>query len=146
MQTNESFEVLDELMQTLEDGIEGFAAAIAKLDPAVSPSELELFTSLRQQRQDFRDDLRKLGMTMGHEVEEKGTIAGKLHRSWMGLKDVVSGSDAGGVVDVVEQGEGHALNVFTDACAKDLPHQMKVLVEHQRGAILASYAHVAQMV
>jgi uncharacterized protein (TIGR02284 family) len=145
METKKSIEVLDELMQTLDDGMEGFSSAIDKLDPASSGPQVELFTSLHQQRKDFREELRKLGATMGHEVQEKGTVAGKLHRSWMGLKDMVSGSDAGGVVDAVEQGEAHALKVFNDACSKDLPVQMKVLVDHQRGAIAASYAHVANL-
>jgi uncharacterized protein (TIGR02284 family) len=145
MEPTKTFDVLDELMQTLEDGMEGFESALEKLDPVTSQAEITLFGSLIQQRRDFRQELRTLSATMDHEVKETGTVAAKLHRSWMGLKDLVSGSDAGGVVDAAEQGEAHALKVFTEACAQDLPTELKVVVEHQRSAIAASHAHIEQL-
>jgi uncharacterized protein (TIGR02284 family) len=145
MERAEMFDVLDELMQTLEDGVHGFGTAIDKLDPVVSKREIVVLRRLLQQRREFSFELINFGSDVQYELRDKRSIVATLHRSWMGLKDAASTSDAAGVLDVAAQGEAHALSVFSEVSEQILAPELKVIVERQRDAIAASGAEIRKL-
>src|SRR3989440_12236846 len=87
----EIISVLDELIETLRDGQQGFRQAAE----SVSDPELKsLFRDYSDQRSRFvtalQTEARKLGEK---EPDNDSTAAGGLHRGWMNLKAAVAGGD-----------------------------------------------------
>lgn len=82
--------VTKDLIQTsLEDGREGFAKGAEKL---AADGEGDLATTFRQhstERGAFADELQALAAAYGDQIEESGSVAAKLHRGWMSVKDAL---------------------------------------------------------
>lgn len=136
--------VTKDLMETLEDGKEGFAKAadkVAEDDPAVA-GKLREFSA---QRGRFATELRALAKNYGDDVDESGSVAGTMHRGWMALKDALSGSDASGVLDAAEQGEDHAVKAYKKALEQDLSEPLRVVVSRQAAEVKAAHDEVKAM-
>lgn len=138
-------DVLDDLMQTLEDGAEGYEDAAGKLGESNRPDLAPIFRTLGTQRKAFHTELGAIAVTMGHKPLEGGTVTAKLHRGWMGIRDVISGSDPSGVLAVAEQGESHAESAFEAACKEDLPAGLRTVVEHQLSEIRLAHTKVRRL-
>jgi uncharacterized protein (TIGR02284 family) len=131
--------VTKDLIETLEDGKDGFAKGAEKLAADGSPDVAATFRELSAQRARFSDELRELGDTYGDDIDESGSVAAALHRGWMSLKDALSGSDPKGVLDVAEQGEDHAVKQFEKALTEDMSPGLRTVVERQHRAVQAAH-------
>ncbi len=107
--------VTKDLIETLEDGREGFAKAAEKLADSNRPDAVATFEEFSQQRGRFADQLREMARAYGDDISESGSIAATLHRGWMAIKDAVAGDDPKGVFDAAEQGEDHAVSEYEKA-------------------------------
>jgi uncharacterized protein (TIGR02284 family) len=134
--------VTKDLLETLEDGREGFAKGAEKLESSGNRDEAAVFTRFSEQRASFATELRALAKKYGDEIDESGSLAGKLHRGWMTLKDALSGSDPHGVLDAAEQGEDHAISEFDKALKADISQPMRTVVERQAGEIRRAHDEV----
>jgi uncharacterized protein (TIGR02284 family) len=123
--------VTKDLIQTLEDGKDGFAKGADKLQGDDATQIAATFRELSAQRAKMSDELQELAKDYGDDIEESGTVAAALHRGWMSLKDVVAGSDPKGVLDVAEQGEDHAVQEFEKALQADISAGLRTVVERQ---------------
>ena len=84
--------VTHELIETLQDGEEGFSQLADKLDASETQELAGSMRRFSQQRADFRIELETLAEGYGDDVESSGSTAAAIHRGWMGLKDVLTGS------------------------------------------------------
>lgn len=123
--------VAKDLADTLEDGRAGFAKGAEHLDSSDAPELATTFRSLSEQRAELARELENLASQYGDDVDASGTMAAKVHRGWMGLKDALTGTDPKGVLDAAEQGEDHAVEVYKKALAEDLSGDFKSVVERQ---------------
>lgn len=138
--------VLNDLIETLADGREGFAKGAEKLSDDGRDDLARTFRELSEQRSRFADELRQVGRQLGEDIDETGSLGGALHRGWMSIKDALSGDDPGGVLDAAEQGEDHAKSEYADALdGDDLPPQVRVVVERQAGEISAAHERVREL-
>jgi uncharacterized protein (TIGR02284 family) len=134
--------VTKDLIQTLEDGREGFATGAEKL---AADGEAELATTFRQhstERGAFADELQAVAAAYGDHIDESGSVAAKLHRGWMSVKDALSGSDPDGVLDAAEQGEDHAVAEYRKALEEDISPDLRTIVQRQQGSVLAAHNQV----
>ncbi|MEQ1785721.1 MAG: PA2169 family four-helix-bundle protein [Acidimicrobiales bacterium] len=136
--------VMKDLIETLEDGKDGFAKGAEKLAADGSPDVAATFRELSAQRGRFSEELRSLG-TFGDDVDESGSLAAAVHRGWMSLKDALSGSDPKGVLDVAEQGEDHAVKKFEKALTEDLSPGLRTVVERQLRDVQAAHDRVRDL-
>ena len=135
--------VLKDLVETLEDGREGFAQGAQKLADIGRTELSATFHRLSQQRAEFSAELRELARQRGVDIDEEGSMAAALHRGWMSLKDAIAGDDPEGVLDAAEQGEDHAVSEFDSALEDDeLTPQVREVVERQRKDIKAAHDQV----
>lgn len=134
--------VTKDLIQTLEDGKDGFAKGADKLEGDDSATIATTFRELSAQRASFAAELQELARGYGDEIEESGSMAAALHRGWMTLKDVVSGSDPKGVLDVAEQGEDHAVEEYEKALEADISVGLRTVVERQLVEVRAAHDRV----
>ena len=137
--TNQVASVLEDLIETLEDGRKGFEQAAEKLRDDGHPDIAETMASFSSQRGQFSAELRMAANTMGHQIKEEGSAAGALHRGWMTLKDALTGDDAHAILSAAETGEDHAVSEYRDALSKQLPGDLEGIISRQ--AIEVENAH-----
>ena len=128
-------EVTQDLIETLENGKNGFEKAAGKLSSSDFRDLAAEFVQFGQQRNAFSTELTKIAETYGDELKEKGTVAGAAHRGWLAVKDALAGDDADGVVDAALQGEEHAVSEFDKALAADISPELRAVVERQAGSV-----------
>lgn len=123
--------VTKDLIETLEDGREGFAKGAEKLASSGNTREADVFRQLSEQRAALSAELRKTAQANGEDADDSGSMAGKLHRGWMSLKDALAGSDPDGVLDAAEQGEDHAVSEYDKALKAEISQPLRAVVERQ---------------
>jgi uncharacterized protein (TIGR02284 family) len=134
METNEkdTIAVLNDLIATCKDGVEGFKAAA---DAVRSPTVKTLFTSRVTSIEQSAVDLQAAVRRAGGDPADSGHAAASLHRGWINLKAAVSGNDERDVIEEAVRGEDTAVTRYREALQKPLPDVVRALVEHQlRGA------------
>ena len=137
--------VTRELVETLQDGQDGFTKGAEKL---AKDGEAELAASFRElaaERAELAAELEAIAATYGDDVDESGTVAAKLHRGWMAVKDALAGSDPAGVLDAAEQGEDHAVAEYEKALEADISPEFKLVVQRQHKRVRAAHDRVRDL-
>jgi len=137
MSTDEA--VSKDLLQTLEDGADGFTKGAEKLAGDGHADVAATFRTFAGQRHQFSTELRAMAKQYGDDIHESGSVAATLHRGWMGLKDALSGSSARGIIDSAEQGEDHAVRTYDEALGKEISPELRTVVERQFADIEAAH-------
>lgn len=133
---------LNDLLETLRDGEEGFKTAAGAVDDA----EIKrLFLSLSSQRAEFATELEAELVRLGHEPAEHGHAAGALHRGWINLRAAVAGKDEGPIVSEAERGEDYAVEKYREALQRGLPAEVQTIVERQYIQIQEAHDHVRSL-
>jgi uncharacterized protein (TIGR02284 family) len=145
MNTSTTFDTLDDLMATLEDGTTGFTDAAERLDDLGRKDLGDQLRDLATQRSEFHAELKVLSNGLGHDTTDDGTITAKLHRGWMSVKDALSGDRPTGVLQVAEQGEAHAVTVYETASKTELPEPIHLVVDRQFGDVRTAHAKVTRL-
>lgn len=130
--TSTHAKVAQQLMKTAENGKEGYEKGAVKL---AESSNLELAATFRRfsaQRDDYYQELEEIAHDYGDEIAESSTVPAALHRGWMAVKDMFSGSDPTGVLEAAEQGEDHAVTEYDDALKAEISAEFRTLVQRQR--------------
>lgn len=128
MDTKETISVLNDLIETSKDGEKGFRECAEDLK---SP---QLKTTMVQRAQDCATavaELQQLVRSLGGDPETSGSVAGDLHRRWVDLKSLVTGKDDEAILNECERGEDVALKSYRKALDKDLPADIRVVVQRQ---------------
>lgn len=128
--------VIEDLIETLEDGREGFKQAAEKLEEDGHPEIASQMMEFSNQRARFSSELRQLASKAGTEIDESGSAAGALHRGWMSLKDALTGDDPHAILSAAETGEDHAVSEYEDAVDDDaLPAEYRDVVRKQAAEV-----------
>jgi uncharacterized protein (TIGR02284 family) len=145
MPTGADEAVVKDLIETLEDGKQGFARGAEHLDGSSASDTAQTFRRFADQRAEFSAELRSFATTDGEQVGESGSVGGALHRGWMSLKDALSGSDPGAVIDAAETGEDHAVKAYETALKEDMSPALRVIIERQYAEIKAAHDQVSAL-
>lgn len=138
-----SISILNDLIETLKDGQEGFKAAAKDVESADLKT---LFAELSLQRSGFAGELQALVVSLGDpEPETGGSIAGALHRGWIDLKSSVASRDAHAILAECERGEDHAKKEYTQALEKPLGAEAEALVRRQFDIVQATHDRVKEL-
>ena len=128
-QQKEIIPTVNNLIETLKDGQEGFRqAAEAVTDPQLK----ELFSGYSQQRARFANELqiqaRQLGET---KPEQSSSATGALHRAWINLKSAATSGDDAAILSECERGEDSAVKEFEEAMDDGLSSSLVEIVSRQ---------------
>ncbi len=129
MSSDES--VTQDLIKTLENGHEGFQRAAERLANSNEPALSAEFTKYSAQRAQFAAELINLAANYGDHVEQRSTVPGALHRGWMAVKDMLTGSDADAVLDAAATGEDHAVEEYETALNDDISEGLRSVLTRQ---------------
>src|SRR3954471_24064899 len=142
-ETREIMSVLDELIETLRDGQEGFKqAAEAVSDPKLK----SLFRDYSDQRARFVTALRTEARRFGDkQPENDSSTAGALHRGWINLKSALTGGDEHTILAECERGEDSAVEEYKKALENGLTPVAQELVSRQFAEIKAAHDQIKSL-
>jgi uncharacterized protein (TIGR02284 family) len=132
-------ETLRSVIQSLIDGQEGFQ----KIGEHLKDETLRrYFAAESLKRAQFRGDLEETLHQEGvHDIKEKGTVSGTVHRTWGDIKAHLGGGDHT-LLETSEAGEDAAKKAYQEALAKELPLPVKQLLDTQYAHIQKSHDYV----
>ena len=130
--------VAKDLVETLKDGRNGYDAAAQKLRDSDRPEWAQVMERFSQQRAQFAEQIVQMGHAYGDDVDEGGSLAARLHRGWLAMKDAVTGDDAGSVLSAAATGEDHAVSEYEKALESDLSDGFRAVVHEQHQSVVAA--------
>jgi uncharacterized protein (TIGR02284 family) len=142
-ENREIISVLDELIETLKDGQQGYRQAAEAVKDAKLKS---LFRDYSDQRSRFVTALQTEARKFGDDKpEDDSSTAGALHRGWIDLKSAVTGGDQHAILAECERGEDSAVEEFQKAVQDDLPPALQEVVSRQYGEIKAAHDRIRDL-
>jgi uncharacterized protein (TIGR02284 family) len=140
--TKDYVSTLNNLIETCKDGEEGYRKAAEN----VQRTDLQnLFQQFASQRGQFANELQREVTRIGGKPETSGTVGGAMHRGWMDVKGSVSGKDDHSVLEEAERGEDAAVNAYQEALGKDLPSDLRSVVEREYQLIQKAHNQIRSM-
>lgn len=137
--TKETIKALNYLIGTCIDGENGYRDAAEEAKSSELKSHL---ARLGQQRTQFRGELEQEVIRLGGDPKESGSAGASLHRTWLNVRDAVTGKDDSAVIKESERGEKAALDNYDDVLGRDLPADLKETVTRQRDAVQRAYGEL----
>lgn len=142
LSTSEFVSVLNNLIETCKDGENGYREAAGEVQ---SPSLKSLFNEYATQRGQYAQELQQVVARLGQTPESTGSVAAAIHRGWIDVKSAVTGKDDKAIVDECERGEDLAMSAYRDAAAKDLPSDLKSIVQRQYSGVQEAHNRVRDL-
>jgi uncharacterized protein (TIGR02284 family) len=133
-------EVLNDLIKINKDREEGYVKASRDLTPA----EHNLRGIFERKAQESRNNVQQLQykaeeIAAGDEVENEGSVSGKLYRLWMDVKSAFTGEEETSILKSCERGEKAAQHCYENALNDgDLPEDIASIIREQKKTIDSS--------
>ena len=140
--TQETIKSLNYLIGTCIDGENGYREAAEEAKGSELKSHL---TRLGQQRAQFRGELEQEVIRLGGDPKEGGSASAALHRTWLNVRDAVTGKDDNAIVKESERGEKAALDNYDDVLGRDLPADLKATISRQRDAVQQAHSELESL-
>ena len=140
---NDGIDILEDLIETCRDGENGFKQAAEKInDPEIRGFFLTQSTERAEFARELEAEVQRLGKS---NPEHKGSAAGALHRSWMGLKDALGGGTKS-ILESAEKGEDSAKDAYKKALTdEDLPPSSRPIVQRQAESVRFAHDRVRHL-
>src|SRR5215471_971910 len=136
-------DVIDNLIETLKDGREGFKQAAESIR---NPALKALFNDYSQQRSRFATALQGEARRHGEtEPETSSSATGALHRGWINLKSAITGGDEHAILAECERGEDSAVEEYQKALEDGLTPSAQDLVSRQFTDIKAAHDRIKSL-
>jgi uncharacterized protein (TIGR02284 family) len=142
MDRDDVIATLNDLIEVSKDGEEGFRTCAE----AVKSPQLKTFFEQKGQRCALgAAQLQQKVRELGGDPERSGSTAGALHRFWINLRSTLAGMDEHAILDECERGEDAARRTYENALKKDLPADVRLLIEKQYREVKANHDSVHAM-
>src|SRR5438874_10035091 len=137
-------EIIDNLIETLKDGEEGFKQAAESVK---DPQLKSLFSEYSQQRARFAVELRsKAERPDERDSKISGSAAGALHRGWINLKSAITQGEDHAILAECERGEDSAVKEYKDAMEKEeLSSPIRDIVSRQYSEVKSAHDRIKEL-
>lgn len=133
MDKDDVVDTLNDLIETCKDGEEGFKTCAED----IKRTDLKpLFEKAAQRCATAARELQTEVQRLGGKPERKPSLAGSAHRRWVDIKSAITGKDDKAVLAECERGEDVAKESYQKALKKDLPPEIRTVVERQYQGVL----------
>lgn len=127
---------LNELIEACRDGEAGFKSCAED----IADGQLKQpFLNLADGCSDAARELSALMVSRGGNPEQGHSLSGTLHRRWIDIKSSLMGKDDDAIMRECERGEDMALKSYRRALEKDLPLDVRAVVERQYQGVIQNY-------
>jgi uncharacterized protein (TIGR02284 family) len=143
-QQREIISTINDLIETLKDGQEGFRQAAE----AVKDSNLKsLFGEYSLQRSRFAGELQAQARQLGEsKPEDSSSASGAMHRAWINIKSAVTSGDDCAILAECERGEDSAVKEYKDAMEDDdLSAPVRDMVSRQYQEVKSAHDRIRQL-
>jgi uncharacterized protein (TIGR02284 family) len=142
-QQKEIISTVNNLIETLKDGQEGFKQAAE----AVNDTNLKsLLYEFSQQRARFASELQRQALSLGEtDPEESSSTAGAMHRAWINLKSAVTSGDDHTILAECERGEDTAVKEYEEALKVDLPAPLDDIVSREYAEVKNAHDRIKSL-
>ena len=143
-QQKEIISTLNDLIETLKDGQQGFREA----SDAVKDSQLKmLFNEYSLQRSKFAGELQSEAISLGEDAPEtKGSAVGSMHRAWINLKAAITTNDDHAILAECERGEDSAVKQYREAMTdENLSTPIRQIVAQQYIDVQRAHDRIREM-
>ena len=142
-QQKEIISTINDLIETLKDGQEGFKQA----SEAVKDTNLKsLFSEYSLQRSKFAGELQAEARQMGeHDPEDSSSVSGSMHRAWINIKSAITSGDDHSILAECERGEDSAVKEYKEALEADLSSPIRAIVARQYSEVQSAHDRVKQL-
>lgn len=135
MEKSEAIDILNELVVTNNDRIEGYETA----SEITEEVELRnLFTEFSQTSHKCKRELMEEILQLGGSLAKGTKTTGKFFRAWMDVKAALTGKDRKTVLESCEYGEQKALGTYKEAIREG----SEIFTTEQQTIIGAQYASI----
>jgi uncharacterized protein (TIGR02284 family) len=142
-QKKEIISTLNNLIETLKDGQEGFKQSASGVD---DPQLKNLFDTLSLQRSQFAGQLQSEVVNMGEpDPEDSSSATGAMHRAWINIKSAVTNQDRHAILAEAERGEDAAVDAYEKAMEEELPAPIREIVSRQSVEIKTAHDKIRNL-
>ena len=131
--------LLNELVQTLKDGQEGYADAMTDVEDAQLK---ETFKKYAVQRSGYVTEIedQMFQLNLHPDTNEGTSTTSKVHRAWIDLRAALTSKDNKAVLNECERGEDYAVKAYQTALkAEGLPSALQTVIEKQYQGVQEAY-------
>ena len=142
MDKDDVIATLNDLIETSRDGEEGFRTCA---DGVKSSQLKQMFQQAASRCAQAVSELQAQVRALGGDPERRGSVSGSLHRAWVDIKSTITGMDEAAVLAECERGEDVARKAYEDALGKDLPVDVRSMVDRQYQGVRQHQDRVRQL-
>ncbi len=138
---SKTIDILNDLIEVSKDGEYGFNACAEQAESAEIKSMMQSRSAdCRAAAQQLQSHVARLG----GKPEDSGSMVGAMHRGWVSVKATLSTYDDLAVTQEAERGEDSALESYRDALKKDLPADIRAVIDQQYQGVKRNHDAVRQ--
>lgn len=143
MSTDTDVSTLNSLIKTTLDSVKGFEDAAENVDTTRFSSQ---FREFAQERRQVVTMLQAEVRRLGGNPEDDSSFLAAAHRTFMNLKDAVTGRDDKAVVEEVERGEDYIKEKYQAALRDtDVSPQVRQLIEQAYQSVRRGHDRASQL-
>ena len=142
MDKDDVISTLNDLIETSRDGEEGFRTCA---NGVKSVQLKQMFEHAGSRCAQAVGELQAKVRSLGGDPETRGSVSGSLHRGWVNIKSTITGMNEAAVLAECERGEDVAKQAYEDALKKDLPADVRSMVERQYQGVKQHHDRVRQL-
>ena len=143
-QLKETISTINDLIETLKDGQEGFRQAAEGVE---DPELKSLFNEFSLQRSRFAGELQSQAVGLGEsKPEDSGSAAGAMHRAWINLKSAIAKHDDHAILAECERGEDSAIKEYLEAMKEEnLAGPVRDIISRQYAEVQNAHDRIKQL-
>jgi uncharacterized protein (TIGR02284 family) len=139
MDKDDVIATLNDLIETSKDGEEGFRTCAE----GVKSAQLKaMFNEAAERCAEGAAQLQAKVRELGGNPDQSGSASGSLHRAWVNIKSSITGMDEAAILAECERGEDVAKRSYEAALEKDLPADVRSMVERQYHGVKQNHDRV----
>ena len=142
MDRNDVISTLNDLIETSKDGEQGFLTCANGIKNAQLKA---LFSETAKRCAEGAAELQTKVRALGGDPQTRGSKSALLHRGWINIKSTVTGMNEAAVLAECESGEDVAKRAYEAALKKDLPPDVKSIVERQYEGVKQNHDRVRDL-
>lgn len=140
---DKSVSILNDLIETCQDGQHGFSTAAKDAKDAALG---RVFSQYAEQRSNYIRELQNRVRSLGGDPDKHGSVSGTLHRGWINLKSAMTSDEPHAVLAECERGEDAAVANYRSALGEtELDTESRALVQRHMTGVQEAHDRVKQL-
>lgn len=139
MDKDDVIDTLNTLIETCKDGELGFKECAENIKNVAAQ---DMMLTAAERCREAAHELQREVQSLGGKAETSGSLSGSAHRRWVDIKGAIMGKDEAAVLAECERGEDVAKASYENALEKELPANIRSIVERQYRGVLQHHDRV----